>query len=133
MPGTTIKINSEQRGGLYELVRNHLGSAGDLSDALEREKDFAKAEQLGLELAEDFRLLQDIGWDEGDGRTEFELTMPPHDLMEVLQRLHGEAGLVLAGAEESIEDAETTLTFRRGYETCEQVLTGLDPRAGERA
>ncbi len=133
MPGTTIKINSGQRGGLYELLRNHIGSAGDLSDALEREKDSAKAEQLGLELAEDFRLLQDIGWDENDGRTEFELTMPPHDLMEVLQRLHGEAGLVLAGAEESIEDAETTLTFRRGYETCEQVLAGLDPRAGERA
>jgi hypothetical protein len=29
--------------------------------ALERTKDFAKAEQLGLEFAEDFRLLQDIG------------------------------------------------------------------------
>lgn len=133
MPGTTIKINSGQRSGLYELVRNHIGSASDLSDALERERDFAKAEQLGLELAEDFRLLQDIGWDEDDGRTEFELTMPPHDLMEVLQRLHGEAGLVLAGAEESIEDAETTLIFRRGYETCEQMLADLDPRAGERA
>jgi hypothetical protein len=65
VPGTTIKINSEQRGGLYELVRNHIGSVGDLWDALEREEDFAKAEQLGLEFAEDLRLMVDIGWAKG--------------------------------------------------------------------
>lgn len=45
MPGTTITINSEQRDGLYELVRNHIGSVGDLFDALEREKDFAKPQR----------------------------------------------------------------------------------------
>jgi hypothetical protein len=47
-PPTTITINSEQRDGLYELVRNHLGSVSDLFDALEHEKDFGKAERLGL-------------------------------------------------------------------------------------
>lgn len=96
---TTITINREQRDGLYELVRNHLGSVGDLFDALEREKDFAKAEQLGLELAEDLRLLKDLGWGEDDGRDGVELTMPPFDLMELLDRLRGEAGLVLSGGE----------------------------------
>jgi hypothetical protein len=64
VPTTTIKIDREQREGLYELVRNHLGSAGDLVDLLEQEKDWAKAEQLGLELAEDIRLMQDLGWNE---------------------------------------------------------------------
>lgn len=107
MPGTTIKINREQRIGLYEVIRNHLGSIGDLWDALERSQDFATAERLGLEFREDFDLLDDIGWGDGDDRTEFELKMPPHDLMEVLQRLRGEAGLVLADTEESIDDAET--------------------------
>jgi hypothetical protein len=34
--------------------------------ALERTKDFAEAERLGLEFAEDFRLLRDIGWSEHD-------------------------------------------------------------------
>jgi hypothetical protein len=132
VPGTTIKINHEQRNGVYELVRNHLGSVGDLWDMLEG-RDFAGAERYGIELGEDIRLLEDIGWAEDDSRSEFELTMPPHDLMEVLQRLRGEAGMVLAEAGESVEDAETTLTYRRGYETCEQVLADLDPRAGERA
>ncbi len=60
MPAATITINREQRDGLYELIRNHLGSIGDLFVALEGTKDFAKAEQLGLEFAEDFRLLQDV-------------------------------------------------------------------------
>jgi hypothetical protein len=29
MPDTTITIDRDQRGGLYELVRNHLGSIED--------------------------------------------------------------------------------------------------------
>ena len=133
MPATTIKINSDQRSGLYELVRNHIGSVGDLWDALEREEDYAKAEQLGLEFAEDLRLMVDIGWAKNDGRAEFELTMQPHDLMELLMRLHGEAGLVLGGAEGSPEDVETNRRFQRGYDVCEEVLAALDPRAGDRA
>lgn len=134
MPATTITINREQRDGLYELVRNHLGSVGDLFDALERDEDFATAERLGLEFAEDFRLLRDISWGEDDGREGFELTMPPHDLMELLQRLHGEAGLVLSGSsQESPEDAATNKRFQRGYDVCEKVLADLDPGAGERA
>jgi hypothetical protein len=132
VPGVTIIINEEQRDGLYELVRNHLGSAGDLFDALEQERDFGKAEQLGLELAEDIRLMQDLGWDE-EGREGVELTMPPHDLMEVLQRLQGEAGLVLGDREQSVGDKETRLRFERGYHTCGSLLAWLDPKAGERA
>jgi hypothetical protein len=129
VPATTITINREQRDGLYELVRNHLGSVGDLFDALERDKDFATAARLGLEFREDFELLEDIGWGEDEGRETFDLTMPAHDLMEVLQRLHGEAGLVLAGSEASSdEDAETNRRFRQGYEVCEKVLADLDPR-----
>jgi hypothetical protein len=48
--------------------------------------------------------MMDIGWTKDDGCTEFELTMQPHDLMELLMRLYGEAGLVLGGAEGSAEE-----------------------------
>ncbi len=68
MPETTITIERDQRAGFYELVRNHLGSIEDFWIALERTRDFAKAEQLGLEFSEDFRLLQDIGWHPHDER-----------------------------------------------------------------
>lgn len=132
MPATTITISSDQRAGLYELVRNHLGSVGDLFDALERDKDFVEAERLGIEFAEDFRLLRDLGWGERDTRESVELTMPPHDLMEVLNRLHGEAEVVLAGANPSPEDAATNERFLRGLDACETVLVNLDSSASER-
>lgn len=72
MPETTVTIDRDQRAGLYELVRNHLGSIEDFWIALERTRDFAKAEQLGLEFSEDFRLLQDIGWHPHDERETFD-------------------------------------------------------------
>jgi hypothetical protein len=128
VPATTITINHEQRDGLYELVRNHLGSVSDLFDALEHEKDFGKAERLGLELIEDLRLMQDLGWGECEGRAGVELTMQPHDLMEVLERLRGEAGLVIGDTQESHEDAETMRRFKQGHEACGQLLAAIDPR-----
>lgn len=133
MPATTITISSDQRDGLYELARNHLGSAGDLVDLLEQQKDWAKAEQLGLELAEDIRLMQDLGWNEDEGGEGVELTMPAHDLMEVLKRLHDEAEVVLLGSNPSPEDAETNERFLRGLDACETVLVNLDSSASERA
>jgi hypothetical protein len=132
VPATTITITREQRDGLYELTRNDLGSAGDLVEALEREKDFGKAERLGLELMEDVRLMMDLGWGEDEGREGVALTIPAHDLMELLERLRGEAGIVLLDREESAEDAETKRRFQQGYDTCGQLLASLDPRAGER-
>ena len=137
MPNVTSTIDRHQRDGLYELVRNHLGSVGDLWNALEDEEDFAKAEQLGIEFGEDFRLLADIGWQARDDRESFELTMPTHDLMEALKRLHGEAATVLSGSgterESQEADAETDARFQLGLDACEEVLGDLDERGGDRA
>jgi hypothetical protein len=130
VPAITITINREQRDGLYEVVRNHLGSAGDLVDLLEHEKDYAKAEQLGLELAEDIRLMGDLGWDEDEGRGGVELTIEPHDLIEVLKRLQREADLVLAASEESPEDAKMRQRFKQGYDACGELLAQTVPAPG---
>ena len=131
MPGTTITISGPQRDGLYELVRNHLGSVGDLWDALEQKKDFATAARLGLEFGEDFELLDDIGWDEDEGRESFELAMPVHDLTELLKRLHDEAEEVLLGKEGTDRQARegdrvTDERYLRGLDTCEELLVKLD-------
>jgi hypothetical protein len=131
VPATTTIIDRDQREGLYELVRNHLGSIEDFF-ALERTKDFARAEQLAVEFGEDFRLLADIGWGEEDERERFDLTMPAADLMELLTRLHSEAVKVLVPsgdeAQSRREDAETDRRFQLGYETCTKLLADLDPR-----
>lgn len=133
MPDTTITIDRDQRDGLYELARNHLGSIEDFWVALERTKDFAAAERLGLEFGEDFRLLRDIGWSEHDVRESWVLTMPARDLADLLERLRNEAAQVLiesgTEAKSSREDAATNRRFQTGYEACEKVLAKLDPRA----
>lgn len=51
MPGkTTATIDQGRRDALYELVLDHLSGIGDFWIAIE-EKDFAKAERLGIESA----------------------------------------------------------------------------------
>lgn len=136
MSNRTATINLEQRNGIYELVRNHLGGLSDVYMAMERQ-DFAIAERLGLEFAEDFRLLQDIGWKPADYRREFVLTMPIHDLMELLRRLQGEAQHVLLGSsaerQASERDADTHRRLQLGYHACETLLADLDQREGETA
>lgn len=133
MPETTVAIDRDQRTGLYELVRNHLGSIEDFWVALERTKDFAVAERMAEEFAEDFRLLRDIGWSEYDVRESYVLTMPADDLADLLRRLREEATHVLIDhgteAHSSREDAATNRRFQVGYEACGKVLADLDPRA----
>jgi hypothetical protein len=125
-------ITPEQRNGIYELVRNHLAGLSDVYLAMERDQDFATAERLGLEFNEDFRLLRDIGWKPIDYREEFALTMPIHDLMEVLKRLQAEAEQVLIGSsterQASEEEAETDRRFQLGYHACKELLANLDQR-----
>jgi hypothetical protein len=128
-----LTIDRDQRDGLYELVRNHLGSIEDFWVALERAKDFAVAERMGLEFAEDFRLLRDIGC-EYDVREAYVLTMPPQELGDLLKRLKGEAAgaLIETGSEAqaSREDAQTDWRLRVGFEACGAILTDLEPFAG---
>lgn len=135
MPDTTATITKAQRDGLYELIRNHLGGIGDVWIALEENEDYATAERLGLEFGEDFRLLADIGWQPDENREAFELTMPPHDLMELLRRLHGEGEKLLAGSpgerQSREEERATDERFRRGLDACGALLAGLGrPRSG---
>jgi hypothetical protein len=137
MPDTTISIDRDQRDGLYELIRNHLGAIGDIQIALEENEDFATAERLGLEFGEDFRLLDDLGWRPREDGDSFALTMPRHCLMEALKRLRGEADEVLdeSGTERESRqaDAETDARFQLGMNTCEEMLVDLANGEGERA
>ncbi|HEX5610265.1 MAG TPA: hypothetical protein VFX45_09265 [Solirubrobacterales bacterium] len=131
---TTATIDRERRDALYELVLDHLSGIGDFWIAIE-EKDFAKAERLGIEFGEDFRLLDDIGWEPEHGRATVALTMPPHDLIELLRRLHGEAGCVLEGSacarllEKEEESAKQR--YQRAKSTCEELIEQLDPREAD--
>jgi hypothetical protein len=106
MPETTITIDRDQRGGSTNWSAITSAASRTSGSPLRR-----------------LRLLQDIGWDEHDQRETFDLTMPVHDLMELLKRLHGEAVKILVGSGSSEarsrrDDADTDRRFQLGYETC---------------
>ena len=127
---TTATIDRDQRDGIYEVVRNHLGAIGDLWIALEENEDFATAERLGRAFGEDFRLLADIGWRPQEEREAFAMTMPARELIELLDRLSDEAERVLLGAaaerESSRAEAATQARFQLGLDACEELLADLD-------
>jgi hypothetical protein len=135
MPETTITIDPDQRDGLYELARNHLGSIEDFWVALERTRDFDTAARLAREFEDDFRLLDDIGWRPDERGELFELTMPGQRLALLLRRLRQEAAEVLVEhgteAQSAREDAERQQRLRVGRETCEKALGVLDPSPSE--
>jgi len=126
---TTTTIDKDQRNGLYELVRNHLGGIGDIWIALEQDGEYELAERMGIEFSEDFRLLADIGWQLEDKRTEVELTMEAHDLAELLTRLRGEAIGVLDGTAsmhlQREEEERAQALYQGAKRTCEELLARL--------
>jgi hypothetical protein len=137
MPRPTLKIIASQRDALYQQVRTHLGALNDVWIAMECNKDFATAERLAIEFGEDFRLMEDLGWNPVDNRDRVELTMAPHDLMEVARRLRDEAkgGLADARAERQVTEEEKAVEeFESARDACEEILRmlgrlhGGDPR-----
>lgn len=130
---TTVTINAVQREVFYELVLDHLSGLPDLGLAVER-GDFATAERLGVEFAEDLRLMEDLGWD-ATPRRDAELTMPPEDLAEVLTRMRADArGGLRASTDErdaKESDAAARRRYRLAFDTCNGLLTLLD-RSGDR-
>jgi hypothetical protein len=134
VPGTTTTINTEQRDGLYELVRNHLGGIGDIWIALEQDGEYMLAERMGIEFGEDFRLLADLGWEPEDKRQSVELTMEAHDLTELLTRLRAEAEGVLDGTTcmrlQREEEQRAKALYQGAKDTCDQLLARLDGERG---
>lgn len=130
---TTVTINGVQREVFYELVLDHLSGLGDLALAVEK-GDFATAERLGIEFAEDLRLMQDLGWD-SEPRKDADLTMPPEDLAEALTRLKADAE---GGLRESRHDRDSRQAdeaardrYRLAVDTCNGLLHMIEHHGEE--
>lgn len=131
----TIKITSVQRDALYRQVRNHLSGLSDVFIAMEEHHDFATAQRLGNEFAEDMRLLGDLGWHENNGASQVELTMPPEELAALMGRMRDEAKGGLADAIKGGEASADKIAEKHeaAIRACEAVLVYLGPREGEPA
>jgi hypothetical protein len=130
MPRFTI--TDRQRAPVYRQIRRHLTSIDDvrvLADA-----DPEEAARLALQFADDFRLLEDLGWNRDDPRETIRLTMPPTDLRRALMRLQAEAeGGLSATAEEEREEKEERVEITRGERRGSRSLPRPPRRARRRA
>jgi hypothetical protein len=129
MSDTTLRIERDQREALHRLLVQRLTGITDAGLMIKQE-EFAAAELFGNEFAADVRLLNDLGWDPGDRRDTFAVTVPPEELAEVLWRLRvtAEEGIeepedVVRGRE---EDAVLLIQYTRARAVCRELTDRLD-------
>jgi hypothetical protein len=102
MPVTITRV---QRDAIYELIIARLTAIGDVWLSVKR-REFADAKRMGRELAEDLRLLGDLGWAESiDGDT-VSLSQPPEELTRALARLHHHASAAVGAYVSRPKDEE---------------------------
>ncbi len=123
-----IHLSAAQRDALYDLIYVRLSGISDVWLAVEAE-DYETAGRLAQEYSDDLRLvLNDLGWDDGIGRT-IELTTPPDVLRRVLNRMQDSAAGQRASEErEWSRSREMEERSRLVIEACQTVLAGLDER-----
>ena len=73
--------------------------------------------------------MQDLGWDADDPRDTVELTIPPHDLIEVARRLREEAQGGLSDADKERQSTEefdrSVENFKAALDACDEILDVL--------
>lgn len=114
MTDVVAVITGKKRDAVHELLVEHLGGLGDVRIAIDR-GDVETARRLAREFAEDFRLLDDIGWGD-DERIAVPLTIPPGELTAIMNRLRGDAQSALAESTDERNAREAEEANRQRYE-----------------
>ncbi len=73
----------------------------------------AEALRLRERFEQDWRLLDDLGWEAADPRQSFELTMPPVQLAQVVRRLHQQALACLRATAQALSECPSSASRRR--------------------
>jgi hypothetical protein len=92
-----MTITDVQRAAIYDDVIHELTGVGDIFICLQQ-GDIDDAQRIRRRCEADMRLLDDLGWAEGDPRGRFELTMPALQLQRTLGRLSAIAAARLRDA-----------------------------------
>ncbi len=132
MPHPTATLTGEKRDAVYGFLVEHLGALGDVRIAIDR-GEFDTARRLAREFAEDFRLLDDLGWGP-DERSEVPLTIPSGELAAIFERLRADARGALSEPKDEREAREADEASRRRYslvlDTGTELLLEIRARGG---
>lgn len=122
MPRFTI--TARQRTPIYGQLRRHLTGIDEVRVLADDDPDHAA--RIANDYGDDFRLLEDLGWDREDPRELIRLTMPPVDLRRTLMRLQAEAESELtATAEEEREEKAERVEVREESISAQKACQGL--------
>ncbi len=125
----TLSVNPDERRTLEELLSRRLFILVGNPSGLAKAEGITVVE-LYERLADDLRLMEDIGWVSESDQEAVELTMPPEKLAETLKRLRRDARLAPLSPRHEREPEESVderwRRFRRAVEVCEELLWRLD-------
>jgi hypothetical protein len=132
MPDATIRIDRREREALHRLLHDRFGDSLVDAGLMIKRGDFVAAERFGNEFAADVRMLNDLGWDPGDRRETFALTMMSDELAATLWRLRVEAEGGVDEPEEvrrgRTEDDELLVKYTHARDVCAELIARLDPQ-----
>lgn len=122
----SIRITAAERDALYDQIYVRLSGIDDVWIAAQAE-DYARADRLAREFADDLQLLiEDLGWGEGRGEP-LEIATPPPVLRRVLARMQDRAENLRALEEkERAEGLARQERTERLLKACRRVLAALD-------
>lgn len=125
-----VKITARQRDALYDRILNRLSGIDDVWSAASS-ADYDTADRLGREYSDELRLvLDDLGWGDGPGGEEIELTADSDVLRRVFSRLRDStAGERAAQAASWTESRALDESNQLVGEACATVLEALDDAA----
>lgn len=114
-------LDQDQRDTLYRAVILDLGGLSDVYKMLDRGHGYeARDERQRFE--DDWRLLDDLGWDADDRRDRFELTMPAEQQERILSYFYNAARDTVPTAEDADEELDL-------MSACRASLPDLDRQA----
>ncbi len=132
-----VRLTGAQRDAIQAQALDGLHSFDEVFLALEGE-DFDAAKRLGRELADDLRLIDELGWDVESTEGEVELVLPAKDLRRIFTRLRCDAE-----GERRDEEKEEARARAEGQAlreraelvaaACKAVLSAVEEDAFERA
>jgi hypothetical protein len=129
MTTPTLTLSPNERGTLQGLLSRRLFILVGNPSGLAKAEGITVVE-LYERLADDLRLMEDLGWASEPDQEAVELTMPPEKLAGTLKRLRRDARRVPLSPRHEREPEESVderwRRFRRAVEVCEELLWRLE-------
>jgi hypothetical protein len=118
-----MTINRRYRDALYDGLMSDLSAHSDIFTHL-RNDEATEAKRLHHRFKGELRLLDDLCWERDPDAERFELTMPPHELRPIIERVYWSAVASLNNEPDGMAD-EAVANRTEATVACPEMLARL--------